>query len=107
VSHEVLSHQFNKPRVGDIREGPTSAIVSQYEPGRYYLRNLSTVPEQRGRGLGTKFMHGLLAEHDKAGTSLTLHTARPELEKWYGSMGFQSEGEDIFGTRMTRKPRTS
>jgi len=105
MSREVLSHQFDAPRTGELHEPHVTAHVSQFQPGHYYLRNLSVSPDYRGQGIGTRFMHHLIREHDRAHTSLTLHTARPELVHWYGAMGFQSEGEDLFGTRMTRAPR--
>lgn len=101
----TLNRKQFGPRTGDVREPHVSAIVSQFKPGQYYLRNLRVSEEHRGKGVGTQFMHSLLKEHDAAKTSVSLHTARPELVKWYGSMGFEPEGEDAFGTRMTRKPR--
>src|SRR5882672_8675133 len=105
MSRDVLSPGQFATRTGDIHEPHVGAIVSEVKTGHYYLRNLSVRPEQRGKGIGTQFMGKLLKEHDIAGTTLTLHTAQPRLEKWYGSMGFEPEGEDDFGTRMTRKPR--
>jgi predicted N-acetyltransferase YhbS len=105
MSRDALSQQQFAPRIGDISEPHVGAIVSRVEPGHYYLRNLSVSSKHRGKGIGTQFMHGLLKEHDVAGSRVTLHTARPELVKWYGSLGFEPEGEDDFGMRMTRKPR--
>lgn len=107
MSHRALSSQqfSTAPREGYVSEPDVSAQVNEWEPGHYYLRNLLVHREKRGQGIGTRFMHGLLAEHDRAGTQVSLHTARPELEKWYGTMGFQKTGEDEIGTRMTRRPR--
>lgn len=105
MSRDALSPGQFAPRTGDIHEPHASAIVSEVKKGHYYLRNLSVPEEHRGQGIGTQFMHGLLKEHDIAGSRVTLHTARPELVKWYGSMGFEPEGDDDFGTRMTRRPR--
>jgi predicted N-acetyltransferase YhbS len=102
----VLSkNQFSTPRTGWVHEKDVSAHVHQVEPGHHYLANLSVNVDRRGHGIGTRFMHSVLAEHDLAGSRVTLHSARPELEKWYGSMGFEPEGEDALGTRMTRRPR--
>jgi N-acetylglutamate synthase-like GNAT family acetyltransferase len=104
MSHQALSPQ-QFPRTGDVTEPDVYAHVHEFKPGEYYLRNLSVNPDKRGGGIGTKFMHGVLAEHDKAGTSVTLHTARPALVKWYGGMGFKAEEDDMFGTRMRREPQ--
>jgi predicted N-acetyltransferase YhbS len=98
-------NQFAHPRTGLVHERDVSARVNQIEPGHHYLYNLVVHHERRGQGIGTRFMHSLLAEHDLAGSKMTLHTAKPELEKWYGSMGFEAEGKDDLGTRMTRHPR--
>lgn len=93
------------PRTGEVSHGPVSARINQVEPGHHYLYNLSVHPDLRGQGIGTQFMQDIITEHDKARSRLTLHTARPELVKWYSRMGFESEGEDVLGTRMTRRPR--
>lgn len=103
MSSKVLGPQF-APRTGEVEEGHVRAIVNEWSPGQYYLRNLSVHPEHRGQGVGTRFMHGILAEHDRAGTTVSLH-ARKGLHKWYGSMGFEPVAEDTFGTRLTRRPR--
>lgn len=107
MSHNALGPQFKppEPRHGFIYEPDVSAQVNQYEPGQYYLYNLSVHHQKRGQGVGTRFMHGILAEHDRAGTQVSLHTSRPELKKWYGSMGFEPVAEEQLGTRMTRSPR--
>ena len=109
MSNAILSaNQFaapTAPRTGDIEAPHARAIVNEYKPGQYYLRNLSVSPEHRGHGIGTQFMHDLLSEHDRAGTQVTLHAGRPQLMRWYNSLGFESEGEDALGIRMTRKPR--
>ena len=107
MSHSALGPQFvpPSPREGFVYEPDVSAQVHEFEPGHYYLHNLAVHHEKRGRGIGTRFMHGILAEHDRAGTQVTLHTARSELQKWYGKMGFEPVGEEALGTRMTRRPR--
>jgi predicted N-acetyltransferase YhbS len=99
--------QFSQPRTGYVNEKDASAHIHQIEPGHHYLANLSVHHERRGQGIGTRFMHDLLREHDLAGSRVTLHTARPELVKWYSSMGFEPEREEELGTRMTRRPRES
>lgn len=77
--------------------------VSFPSPGTAYLHGLYVNPKFRGLGEGKSILSEVMADADREGVVLTLHT-RPDLAPFFEKFGFQNEGEQKFGLYMTRQP---
>jgi len=74
-------------------------------PSEIRIVDIALLPEQRGRGVGTKLLRDLIAEADAAGKSLTIHVERmnPAL-RWYEGLGFELAEDKGVYLFLERKP---
>ncbi len=78
--------------------------VSFPSEGVAYLHGLYVNPKFRGLGEGKSIMSEVMADADREGIVLSLHT-RPDLVPFFEKFGFQAHDEQKFGLYMTRQPK--
>jgi 2'-5' RNA ligase len=78
--------------------------VSFPSPGTAYLHGLYVNPKFRGLGEGKSILSEVMADADRDGIVLSLHT-RPDLVPFFEKFGFQAQEEQKYGLYMTRQPK--
>lgn len=73
---------------------PAGRIYLERQPHEILLLDIALLPEQRGRGVGTRIMHDLLAEAAGANQCVRLHVeAYNPAKRLYLRLGFVKSGE--------------
>jgi ribosomal protein S18 acetylase RimI-like enzyme len=90
--------------------------VDSVDVGRLYVErgaelrliDISLLPSHRGRGLGTKLLHSLMAQADAAQLCLSLQVASDNpARRLYERLGFVALAEDGVYVPMRREPATA
>lgn len=85
---------------------PIGRIYVDTAPGPLRLMDISIVPAERGRGLGTALLEWLAAWADREGRAVTLHVeANNPARRLYARHGFLDDGEEGPYVKMRRPPR--
>jgi ribosomal protein S18 acetylase RimI-like enzyme len=116
----LLRMQFRAQAMSFAASWPAAehdiVIADQASVGRLYvgetggelsLIDITILPEQRSRGIGSLLLGRLMERCRASGKPLTLHvaTANPRARALYERHGFQSQGGDVMYEAMIWRPR--
>jgi GNAT superfamily N-acetyltransferase len=87
---------------------PIGRILVERTGNNMRLIDIALLPEQRGRGFGTRLLQGLQQECERPGGILSLQVLKESAaERLYRRLGFVITGEDTFRRQMvwTKDPQ--
>lgn len=100
AQHTFYMQQFPEAEFLVVeREGePVGRLYLDRREDEHRLIDIALVPEERGRGLGTRLMEGVLAEAREAGKAVRIHVERNNpAQHLYARLGFrQIEDQGVY-----------
>ena len=95
--HDIKIIMMNNERIGFYHG-------NEDDNGNYELGNICIIPEYQGKGIGTKILKDILAEHDHQDVYLRYFKQNPVV-KLYERLGFEMVEELEFHYKMCLKSK--
>lgn len=93
-THYLSNYESATYEVILVDDAPAGRLYVARWPDEIRVMDIALLPEFRGRGIGTRLLHDLLAEADVAGKIVSIHVERnnPALSL-YRRLAFEEAGE--------------